>query len=849
MSLTVGTLVGYLDLDGSKFDRGIDQARSSFSGLAGTLDQAGGRIVDTFTKWGKRAGVALTGVLAASVTGGVRRLMALEDASSMLAQMGLSAQQSKRLMDALNNTLTGTPFALDAGASAMAMFVSSGMGLDRIPGVMDMVTDAAGFAKAPLNEIADIFNQIALGNRLTATEMNRLQARGVPALSLLASAAGVSEAKFREMISAGKIDAATFFKLWEKGAAGFGDSNIIMAGAAKSMGDTTRGAFANMMTAFSRFGARMAGPIFAQAKHLFMGISAMVGDLGSRLEPFAEQIATRLVAAFQTAAAWVQGTLVPALQQLGAWLSTNREMIQRLAAAIGPAVAVVAGLATSFHLLHKAWLAIKLATPLGLLTALVGGLIYAWQNSERFREIVTAAFEQVQAVVGRVAAVFAGSGGLSGGFDRVRQVGESFVGWLRGVLGAAVEWLGSVWESIGPRFAAIGESFAGIAETLAPVAAWLGEKLPQAFQALWSIAQPIIGFLVGLIGDTLKMAINGVVQVFQGAVKAIEGILNVFAGLFTGDWSRMWEGVKQIGQGIWDAIVGLVKTWLAVSVFKVLGSAMSLIRNLFSTGWQAIRNIFTSAGNGIVSTVRGWVETIYLRVLYLRDGMVNVLRAGWETVRTVFSGGVAFIRQVVQAGFALVRNLIRTAMTAVRTTISNAMTGIRTSVSNGVNNVLTFFREMPSRILSAIGDLSRLLWNVGKSIIDGLIGGITAGFQRVKDTLGNLTNMLPDWKGPLAVDRKLLTPVGETIMGSLARGFERQFGPVERMLAGYTGRLAGAAAGAVQIPTGGLVAGAGMARELVVRDVDGALIGRMRVEADRQIDGTFRSFRPRRRSM
>lgn len=33
----------------------------------------------------------------------------------------------------------------------------------------------------------------------------------------------------------------------------------------------------------------------------------------------------------------------------------------------------------------------------------------------------------------------------------------------------------------------------------------------------------------------------------------------MFAGIFTGDWSRVWEGVKGIFSGVWEAIKGIAK--------------------------------------------------------------------------------------------------------------------------------------------------------------------------------------------------------------------------------------------------------------------------------------------------
>jgi phage-related protein len=39
---------------------------------------------------------------------------------------------------------------------------------------------------------------------------------------------------------------------------------------------------------------------------------------------------------------------------------------------------------------------------------------------------------------------------------------------------------------------------------------------------------------------------DSVKGVIDGALKIIMGLIKVFAGLFTGDFSKMWEGIKTI---------------------------------------------------------------------------------------------------------------------------------------------------------------------------------------------------------------------------------------------------------------------------------------------------------------
>lgn len=81
------------------------------------------------------------------------------------------------------------------------------------------------------------------------------------------------------------------------------------------------------------------------------------------------------------------------------------------------------------------------------------------------------------------------------------------------------------------------------------------------------------------------------------------------------------------------------------------------------------------------------------------------------------------------------------------------------------------------------------LVDAGKEIINGLINGLKAGFNKVKSTLGDLTNKIKDWKGPLSTDKKLLTHTGTVIIGGLVKGLESQYPTVQNSLQSLTSTL------------------------------------------------------------
>lgn len=793
-----------------------------------SLDKMGGKIVSGLGTAFKVGAGAVAAGIATSIGLGLQRLVGIDEAEGKLRGLGHTTAGIATIMDSALASVRGTAFGLAEAATTAAGAVAAGIKPgEELTKYLTLTADAATIAGISMDEMGSIVNKVTTSGKAMTDNLNQLADRGIPIFQWLQEEYDVTAVELSKMVSSGKVDAETFRRVIEE--------NI--GGAALESGNTVSGSFANMKAAMGRWGAAVVGPIFGQATTFFGGVTAWIDGLTDRTKVFVDafaqgwqngasaagravseiiggttNVAANLRGMFEQVSELVQGTVGTAFETVAGlvrdalgWYRENADLVGRVASAVGPVAAGLSGLGVAIHAVTVAWAVLRAATPVGLLLALVSGLTYAWQNSERFRDIVTSAFESVRSVVapivetvggllGGLAARFEAGGGLSGALERVRGIFDTVTSAFREG-GAIFEWVADLWASLKPRFDAIGQSFSGIASTLAPVVSWIGERLPGAFQALWSIAGPIVRFLVGLIGDTLKMAIDGVVQVFQGAVKVIEGVLNVFAGLFTGNWSRLWEGVKQIGQGIWNAIVGLVRTWLAVSVMKVITAPIKAIVRVFQTGWQsirgfftkgaddavgivsrfgqAIRNLFTQARDAVVNTVRGWIETIYLRFLYMRDAVAGVVRGAWETIRTIFTGGTSFINTVVRAAFNL-----------VRTTIGNAMTAVRTAVSNGIRNVMTLFRQMPGNIVRALGRLVRMLYNAGKDAILGFINGIKSQARAVIGAISStITDALPGFVKKalgIASPSKVFAELGADTIEGFVQGIERtSAGPVD----------------------------------------------------------------------
>ena len=160
----------------------------------------------------------------------------------------------------------------------------------------------------------------------------------------------------------------------------------------------------------------------------------------------------------------------------------------------------------------------------------------------------------------------------SGGMDDVISSLDSAKKWLVDIFtrinDGYEKYMKPVLEQLGQRFKEIMDGPVG--ETIEKVKGLI-DKLSEAFQLLWNnvldplfkwIADnimPILAPTVDFIGNTVITIIDTVIEVIGGIVDVLSGILDFIIGVFTKDWGRAWEGVKEIFTGIWEAIWGVIK--------------------------------------------------------------------------------------------------------------------------------------------------------------------------------------------------------------------------------------------------------------------------------------------------
>lgn len=133
---------------------------------------------------------------------------------------------------------------------------------------------------------------------------------------------------------------------------------------------------------------------------------------------------------------------------------------------------------------------------------------------------------------------------------------------------------------VGTVLPQIAQAFAEWAPTIASILQGLAEVVSTIATAIMAVIQFLMPTIQSIIGVALE-TIKGVVS---GALTAIKGLVDVFAGIFTGDWTRVWEGVKSIFSGVWNSLKSIASGALN-GIISLVNGVISGLNKLKIPDW------------------------------------------------------------------------------------------------------------------------------------------------------------------------------------------------------------------------------------------------------------------------
>lgn len=282
--------VAYLSLtvDASKVSGEVNKALGGLDKSAEKSGQSmGSRIASgmgsVLKKGVQTTGLAAGAALGVSLTKGLGRLHAIDQANAKLEGLGRTSAEVDSIMGSVSKSVKGTAFGLGEAAGAAAMFsttgVKAGEDMDRI---MGLLADTSAQAGTNLDEIAPILAKITAQGGLTTETFDQLNERATGVGEALSKHLGIPMEEVRE--KAKDINFEDFAAAME--------ANI--GGAALKTGETVKGAMDNAGAAMGRFGEALLAPAFKAAPDIFGGITGKIDDLTEKVAPLAEEWSGKL---------------------------------------------------------------------------------------------------------------------------------------------------------------------------------------------------------------------------------------------------------------------------------------------------------------------------------------------------------------------------------------------------------------------------------------------------------------------------------------------------------------------------------------------------------------------------
>lgn len=265
--------------------------------------------------------------------------------------------------------------------------------------------------------------------------------------------------------------------------------------------------------------------------------------------------------------------------------------------------------------------------------------------------------------------------------------------------------------------------------------------------------QSIMRTLATTLGTALAPALSTVAGFMADHPGLVQAVVPVVLAL------AVALGIWAIGQwAVNSALLANPVTWIILGIVALVAVIVMIATKTtwFQDAWKAMTDAVVAAWNWLWGAVTGMVNSAVQRVTSIITWCVTTALAifGW---------------------FA-----------ALPGRIADWFGRVRSAAVDKLVALISWVRGLPDRILSAVGDLGSLLLDAGRSIIRGLIDGVTGMIGSLKERFASITSMIPDWKGPMTVDLKLLAPSGAALMSGLMDGVDDQLPAFERQLTGIT---------------------------------------------------------------
>ena len=455
-------------------------------------------------------------------------------------------------------------------------------------------------------------------------------------------------------------------------------------------------------------------------------LSGDVAAMNSAFEELGLKIYDALESKLRAGVQFITNGVIPAIEWLGGHIPEVTIAVSGLGAVIA---AMNWGTISSKIAMVKGAL-IKLAAALGgvslpaiaiiaVITAVALAFTNLWKNNEEFRNKITAIWDGIKAKFDEFG---------QGIVDRLNALGFEFED--------ITEVMKAVWD--------------GFCEVLAPI-------FEGVFQQISNILNEALDILTGLF--------------------------DIFAGIFTGDWDMVWQGVQEVFGAVWDFVVATFENWISTFTSladTVLGwfgtdweTVWTNVKTFFSDTWNAIVSFFSGILSGIYSSVTGTMTEIHDTFTNIWDSITGFLSGAWETIKNIVTVGIMAVKEIISAAFQIITLPFRFIWENCKDTVLSIWETIKSVIGEKIDAV----KEKITTVTTAISNVASAAWNAisstASSLWEGIKGTIGSKIDAAKEKVSTATSAITSvassaWSSVSSTASSLWSTISSTVSSKIS---------------------------------------------------------------------------------
>lgn len=310
----------------------------------------------------------------------------------------------------------------------------------------------------------------------------------------------------------------------------------------------------------------------------------------------------------------------------------------------------------------------------------------------------------------------------------------------------------AIWDGIKAKFDEFGQ---GIVDRLNALG-FEFEDITEVMKAVWD------GFC-----EVLAPIFEGVFQqisnILNEALDILTGLFDIFAGIFTGDWDMVWQGVQEVFGSVWDFVVATFENWISTFTSladTVLGwfgtdweTVWTNVKTFFSDTWNAISSTASSLWEGIKGTIGSKIDAAKEKVSTATSAITSVASSAWSsvsstasslwnTISSTVSSKISAASSAVSSATSTITSVASSAWSSVSSTASSQWESIRSTISSKLSSAKSTVSSLMSGITSTMSSgLSSALSTVSGKF-SSIYSTISSKMSAARDAVGNAISAL-----------------------------------------------------------------------------------------------------------